>query len=686
MAAFRLVALVAFCTGTQAARLSQGANPIRRVVDLLQAMQKKVIAEGAKEEELFNKFMCYCKTGSGELSGSISAAETKIPRLETSIEEDEASKTQADADIKQAKADRVEGKQALATAAALREKEATTYAKVSSDYQTNLSALKAAIEAIEKGIAGSFLQTKQAALLRKLSIDVDMGSADRDMLTAFLSQGQAEGYSPKSGQIVGILKELSDTMGKELADTTGTEEQAIKDFEALSLAKEKEINALTASIESKLEKSGQLGVEIVALKEDLDDTKATLGEDQKFLMELKKGCETKEGEWQERSKTRTDELLALADTIKILNDDDALELFKKTLPSPTLLQTQVSAKKARAVALQLLDAAPGRSLRLVALALRGGTSSFEKVIKMIDDMVSLLGKEQTADDEKKTYCEKELDVSDDEKKVLEQTIGDLEKTIDDAKETIETLSDDIAALLKGIKELDKQVADGTEIRQEENAEYKVKMQEDKAAKDILAMAKNRLAKFYAPKMYKPPAKEELSTEGRIAANMAFMSTQASPGPPPETWGAYQTKNEEHGGVIAMMDLLAADLDKEITQMNVDEKDSQAEYEAFMAESGTKRATDSKSMQEKEGQKADLEAELVKLEGEVKSSTKELMTKANTIKDLHLECDWLVSNFEVRKQARAGEVDSLKNAKAVLSGADFELLQTGAGLRALRGSL
>merc|ERR1719245_1408671 len=301
---------------------------------------------------------------------------------------------------------------------------------------------------------------------------MDMGSADRDMLASFLSQGQVESYAPKSGQIVGILKEMSDTMGKDLADATATEEAAIKDYEALSLAKTKEINTLTGAIESKLDKSGQLGVEIVSMREDLDDTTATLSEDKQFLANLEKGCTTKEAEWKERSKSRSDELLALAETIKILNDDDALELFKKTLPSPTLLQTQVSSKRLRKEALQYLDAVPGRSLRLIALAPRGGSQSFEKVLKMIDNMVVLLEKEQISDDDKKAYCEKELDTSDDDKKVLEQTMADLEKTIDDAKETVATLKEEIAALGKGIAELDGQVKEATEIRQEENADYK----------------------------------------------------------------------------------------------------------------------------------------------------------------------------------------------------------------------
>merc|ERR1712113_925232 len=129
--------------------------------------------------------------------------------------------------------------------------------------------------------------------------------------------------------------------------------------------------------------------------------------DQQFLAELQKGCATKTAEWDERSKTRSEELVALADTIKVLNDDDALELFKTTLPTPSLLQTAITGKAVRRKALAVLGSTFGykdHRLEFIALALRGNSKGFEKVIKMIDDMVALLGKEQVADDEKKAYC------------------------------------------------------------------------------------------------------------------------------------------------------------------------------------------------------------------------------------------------------------------------------------------
>ena len=91
-----------------------------------------------------------------------------------------------------------------------------------------------------------------------------------------------------------------------------------------------------------------------------------------------------------------------------------------------------------------------------------------------------------------------------------------------------------------------------------------------------------------------------------------------------------------------------------------------------ADSAAKRAGDAKSIADKEGAKADLEAELEKNSSEKKSKANEAMATAETLKDLHLECDWLTANFDARKEARAGEVESLKQAKAVLSGADFSL--------------
>merc|ERR1719336_225310 len=120
-----------------------------------------------------------------------------------------------------------------------------------------------------------------------------------------------------------------------------------------------QIDALTASIQTKLKEIGELGIEIVDMKEDVDDTANALEADKKFLAELEKGCATKTKEWEERSKIRAEELVALADTVKVLNDDDALDLFKKTLPSASasLMQTAVTSEAMRTEALSEIRSA-----------------------------------------------------------------------------------------------------------------------------------------------------------------------------------------------------------------------------------------------------------------------------------------------------------------------------------------
>merc|ERR1719281_1592290 len=191
---------------------------------------------------------------------------------------------------------------------------------------------------------GSFLQTADAQVLQKLVTgQTSMDDYDREELTSFLSSGQK--YAPQSGQITGILKQMGDTMSKDLAELTAAEEAAIKVYEELMAAKEKEVNALTKSIEEKMVRLGDLQVQIVEMKEDLEDTAKALLEDKKFLADLDKNCALKTKEHDENVKLRSEELLALADTTKILNDDDALELFKKTLPgaSASFVQVKVSA-------------------------------------------------------------------------------------------------------------------------------------------------------------------------------------------------------------------------------------------------------------------------------------------------------------------------------------------------------
>merc|ERR1719426_530819 len=175
-----------------------------------------------------------------------------------------------------------------------------------------------------------------------------------------------------------------------------------------------------------------------------------------------------------------------------------------------------------------------------------------------------------------------------------------EKAIDDAKESIATLASEIEALEDGIKALDKSVAEATDSRKEEHDDFVATLAANNAAKDLLAFAKNRLNKFYNPKMYKAPPKRELSEEESLTLSMGGtlaptaapggiagtgiglvqVHNNAAPPPPPEANLAYKKSGESSNGVIAMIDMIVADVDKEIQTMEVEEKEAQSEYEEF----------------------------------------------------------------------------------------------------------
>jgi len=691
-----------------------GANPIRKVVTMLQAMEKKVTAEGETEEGLFKKFMCYCNSGGGSLEKSIADAGVKVPQVASEIEAGEAKHAQLQEDLKTHRVDRDAAKSAMASATAVREKEAGEFAKEKSDAETNIAALTKATAAVEAGVAG-FVQTGAAQVLRTfVSSNQKMDDSDRDQVLAFLSNDQSSGYSPKSGEITGILKQMGDEMAAGLADATATENAAIASYDGLMATKQKEVALATEAIEAKTVRVGELAVEIVQMKNDLSETEEALLEDKKFLANLESACKSKTAEWEERCKVRSEELLALADTIKILNDDDALELFKKTLPgaSASFMQVQQNSAALRTRALAMLRdlrgaGRPNRAqIDFIALALHGKKIGFDKVIKMIDDMVVLLKTEQQDDDHKKEDCNKQLDLADDKKKGLERSIADTETAIANLDESIATTASEIAALQESIKALDKSVAEATENRKEENEEYTELMASDSAAKELIGFAKNRMQKFYNPSLYKAPPKRVLSEEERLyvasggtldatAAPGGIAGTgvtvlaevrmhsddKADPGPAPETFSGGKPAKQETSGVMAMMDFMVKDLDKEMQIAETDEKDAQADYETFMTDSKEKRTTDSKVLTEKEATKAEMESDLESKKESKTSLGKELGATKEYINALHSDCDFLLKYFDVRKEARDSEIDALGKAKAVLSGADFSLLQSRRSSRA-----
>merc|ERR1711957_939879 len=313
-----------------------------------------------------------------------------------------------------------------------------------------------------------------------------------------------------------------------------------------------------------------------------------------------------------------------------------------------------------------------------------------KIVKLIDELAIQLKKEQKEDDAKKDYCDGEFDKTEDKAKVLANEASDLETTIDDASESISNLKAEIEALDDGIRALDKEVAEATENRKEEHDDFSATFAANAAAVDLLGFAKNRLNKFYNPSQYKAPPKRELSEDEQITLNMGgtLAPTEApggiagtgigfvqehnhvAPPPPPAADMAYKAKGEESTGVIAMIDTLVNDVEKEMQEAKLEEKDAQGDYEKFMDDAGAKRSEDSKSMTDKEGALADTSDSLVTNKEALKNKKFEQMETEKYIGGLHADCDWLLKYYDMRKEARTNEVDAMGKAKDVLNGADY----------------
>merc|ERR1719456_1993475 len=235
-------------------------------------------------------------------------------------------------------------------------------------------------------------------------------------------------------------------------------------------SKTAEIAAAGKAIETKTARSGEVAVETVQAKADLESTTKAVAEDTEFKANLAKNCATKQKEWDERCKLRAQEITAISETIDLLNSDDALELFKKTVPAAaaSFIQTAATTRSRSRRATTMIrramsqDKAHSAKRHLILAAMRGGMGGdFSKVTGMIDGMVGVLEGEQVKDDELDKWCLAELDKAKEEAKQTEVDIGDLGAAVEEQRDAIATVTSEMEALKTGLVELDTSVADAT---------------------------------------------------------------------------------------------------------------------------------------------------------------------------------------------------------------------------------
>merc|ERR1719155_50612 len=554
---------------------------------------------------------------------------------------------------------------------------------------------------------GSFLQmgaSQKEAVQRMVQATSQLDDFQRESVMDLL-QGKESAQS--SGEIMGMLKAMLEEMEGDLATAKSDEATSVSGFEELSAAKAAEISSATSAIEAKTKRSGEVAVEVVQTQDDLEDTEKEVKETQGFIGDLATQCAEKKGDWAERQKMRAEEVSAISEAIKVLNDDDALDLFKKTIPS--MVQTGMEflqksskssvAKRAKHLLLSLMQTGRAHTtqLSLMASALKSKAVDFSKITEQIDGMIEVLGKEQADDDTQKKFCDEEFTKSAAENKETEEKLASLAASIEEMSATVATLKSEIETLTAEIKTLDKAVAQATEQRKEEHAVFLQTQAEGSAAVQLIEAAKNKLNKFYNPTMYKAPERRELTEEERIAVANGMedprdaeeaaapqgiggtgitvfaqvrAASDAAPPPPPETFGAYTKKSGKSNGVIKLMDMMIGDVKTDLTEAEHEEEMAQKDYENLMSASQKTRATNAESITEKESSSSEWMEKIEVAKTDQASTTEALAKLKEYIAGLHSSCDFLMENYESRKEARTNEIEGLKNTKSVLTGANF----------------
>jgi septal ring factor EnvC (AmiA/AmiB activator) len=684
------------------------ANPIRRIVTLLQDMKKEIEADAEKEEELFKAFMCYCKNNDGQLSEDARVAEETISTNNAAAEEKSGMKKQLEEELKQHKKDRSEAQKTLKEETERRAKEKAAYDEAAGDTGKYIDGTTKAKAALERGRSGKmprnpddFLQTREASMLKKLVSISKIDVHDQNTVLAFL-QGD---YHTVGSEIIGILDNMLEEFKKTLGGLVETEEAAVKAFGELKAAKLSEIQLATKSIEQKQETKGRLAVEIVQHQNAATTAAKELSDAEAFLANLKQSCADKQADWDARSKARVEELSAIQEAIDVLNDDDALDIFKKAVkpaPKASFLQIQKSRNiKARVSnMLKKVHSSPVISL-MASTTLQKlkstSTVDFSKIIIMIDDMIKLLKEEQVHDANTQKWCQDEFRSNAADTKETKANIASLASEIEALEAAIAEHTETIAKKQAEVAELDKSVAEATEQRKKENEEFNALMALNNSAVQLIEKAKNKLHKFYNPGQYKAPEDRELTDEehvlrgagqdiGDTTATTAIAGTEQvttvflqtasevdapSLPAPPETYGEHKSKGQKSNSVIALLDLMQNDLKSETQAAQHEEKTAQRDYETLLADAAKQRAAAEQAVAESQGAIAEAEENKNTATTDKQNNEATLAELEQTKENLHKECDFILEHFEERREARTTEIDGLTTAKSVLSGAAFE---------------
>jgi len=630
-------------------------RPVTKVVNLLKDMQTNLEKEAKEDEDTYEKMQCWCKSNGDEKAKSIEEAQNHVKALEARVDELTATSSRLTSEITHTEDEVSSNEKALEASEALRAKQVTEFAADEKDLTQSATSVDKALDVIGTN-QSSFLQTSKGRVANALTQLKSVLSKHERLLTEAQRSKVESLLNPKlksqflqtsreaPGGVAGVLSGLKDSFEVQLSDLKKQETEDKKAHEGLVKAKTEEIQAGKKQLEAKKEQKASADLEKEQSKQDIRDTTAALEADGAVSTEVKEKCAVMDTEYDKRSKLRSEEQAAVSKTIEVLTADEAHDVFGKTFSF-----LQVSSHDNRQDRAAAVLAAAGRKLdsRLTTLALTMKLDSFEKVKKAIDEMKADLKKQQAAEVEQKDWCVDELQKTkletQDKTHSEQQKLAELEAL----QSKVAQLGADIKSLEDEVAEMNKQTQVAGQNREKENKEFQGVVMEQRQTQKLLQEASASLKKFYV----KAPA---------------FIQAKKSKAGEPE-FKDYKEQSSSFG-VISMLQQLIADAKAMEVEATHAETSAQEDYEAFAKTTTASIETKKKEMTTKEEEKGATEASLVEARQAKEGLTTELEELATLTGELHNQCDTLMQQFDARQSARSDEMDSLDQAKSMLSGA------------------
>jgi len=649
---------------------AQGAKvtPMEKVITLLKDLSAKVTAEGAKEAAAYDKFACFCKEQADEKLYNIEKSDAKIKDLSAEINELDTAINKLNSEISTLSKRISALDKEIADKTAKREKEHDVYLARAQDMNEAIDACKAAIDALKASkseIADSGAKVNLVQLTKAV--------------TKVLGSG-APKFEFQSNDIIATIEDLMATFKGMKKDLDFEEHDINSAFEKDKLGlsnekkfKEKEQAEKEAIAEDKTERMN-------AAKEDRESESTDRNSDDTFLKELTKQCEDTAQLFDQRSKTRADELTALSEATTKLKEG-AVDNFAANKKLVGLSQKSVTLSRASPVSFVQIksvqheagktaalekvrsfldDAAEHTGSRaLSALAGRVTVSEdhFVKVRGLIKDLIQKLKDDAKAEASQKGFCDngmaKAISKRDKASADIETATAKITTNTADknaAEDTIALMEKEIAELKKGLNE-------ATELRNDEKAENTKTeaMSEEgvQAVKDALSI----LSQFYSnafvqTKKYTPPKADR---DGNTVGDLA----------PEFTSDSYHGSQSESKGIIGILEVILSDFQRNKRATEKAEQDSQDAFDQFEKE--TKDDVDEKDRKKDKADQNRKDAEAAILEQEqALSDAKQLHESAmDELADLEEMCVKGEETWEERKAKREAEIEALKNALDIL---------------------